>query len=123
VALLSEICLEFHERFVIPNYHVFRAARFSGFKGGTAVAIRKDIPYNRVDHLHLVSTEATVICIPIGNREILLVAVYKHLHRAWSDADVINLLNLRKKSLLAGDLNAKSPVWNSQVSNLQVRNS
>jgi hypothetical protein len=55
----------------------------------------------------------------IGRRgnEVLLAAVYKPPGKPWGDEDVINLLNLRNKSLLAGDLNAKNIVWNSQVSN------
>jgi hypothetical protein len=36
---------------------------------------------------------------------------------AWNDADIIELLSVRQKSLLAGDLNAKHPLWNSVVSN------
>jgi hypothetical protein len=35
----------------------------------------------------------------------------------WRDADITELLNLRTKFILAGDLNAKHPVWNSKVSN------
>jgi hypothetical protein len=35
----------------------------------------------------------------------------------WSDTDVTELLVFRNKSILAGDLNAKQPVWNSKVSN------
>jgi hypothetical protein len=38
--------------------------------------------------------------------------------RAWRDADIAELLNLRTKSILAGDLNAKHPVWNTAVSTL-----
>jgi hypothetical protein len=37
---------------------------------------------------------------------------------AWNDADITKLLRFRYKSLLAGDLNAKHPFWNSVVSNL-----
>jgi hypothetical protein len=37
--------------------------------------------------------------------------------RAWSDADITELLSFRSKSFLAGDLNAKHPFWNSAVSN------
>jgi hypothetical protein len=33
------------------------------------------------------------------------------------DADIIELLSFRHKSLLTGDLNAKYPFWNSIVSN------
>jgi hypothetical protein len=36
----------------------------------------------------------------------------------WSDADIIELLNLRHKCILVGDLTAKHLSWNSAVSNL-----
>jgi hypothetical protein len=49
--------------------------------------------------------------------EILLVAVYKSTERTWNDADIAELLSLRQKRILAGDLNAKHPFWNSRVSN------
>jgi hypothetical protein len=120
VTLLSGTHLKPHERFSIRNYHVYRTDCYPDLKVGTPVAVRKGIPHTHVDPPPLVSKEATEVCIPIGNSEILLAAVYKHPEQAWSDADVIELLNLRNKSLLAGDLNAKNPVWNSQVSNLSV---
>jgi endonuclease/exonuclease/phosphatase (EEP) superfamily protein YafD len=47
----------------------------------------------------------------------LLASLYKSPFKAWRDADITRLLNLRKKSILAGDLNAKHSVWNSKVSN------
>jgi hypothetical protein len=47
----------------------------------------------------------------------MLAAVYKSPGRAWSDSDVTELINFRNKSVLAGDLNAKHPFWNSAVSN------
>jgi hypothetical protein len=65
----------------------------------------------------LISVEATGVCIPISNREILLVAVYKSPGCTWTDADIAELLSLRHKCILAGDLNAKHPSWNSTVSN------
>jgi hypothetical protein len=46
----------------------------------------------------------------------LLASVYKSLLRAWRDTGLIELLNLRMKSILAGYLTAKHPVWNSQIS-------
>jgi hypothetical protein len=48
---------------------------------------------------------------------VLLAAVYKSPGRAWNDADITKLLSFRPKSILAGDLNAKNPFWNSAVSN------
>jgi hypothetical protein len=65
----------------------------------------------------VVSVEATGVCIPVGNQEILIGAVYKSPRRHWNDADITELLSFRHKCILAGDLNAKQPSWNSAVSN------
>jgi hypothetical protein len=42
--------------------------------------------------------------------------VYEFPGRTWSDADTTELLSLRHKSILAGNLKAKQPSWNSTVS-------
>jgi hypothetical protein len=117
VALLSETHLKLHDRFCIPNYQVYWTDHNPGLKGGTTVAVRKSIPLTRVDLHLLVWTETTGACLPIGNRELLFSALYKIPVRAWSDTDVIGLFNFRHKSLLEYDMNAKSPVLNSWVSN------
>jgi hypothetical protein len=66
----------------------------------------------------LVSEEQQGVCIAIGKSEILLAAVYKSSGHTWSDADIITeLLSFRNKCILAGELNAKHPFWNSAVSN------
>jgi hypothetical protein len=108
--------LKLHERFFISNYHFYQTDHYPGRKSRTVVPVRKVIPHNHVDLLPLVSVEATGVCIPICNSEVLLVAVYKAPGRAWSDADIIELLSSRCKSILAGNLNAKHPFWNSAVS-------
>jgi hypothetical protein len=77
VVLLSETYLKPHERFCIPNYHFYQTDHYLGRKGRTAVAVRKGLPCNQVDLPHLVSVEVTRVCIPIGNSEVLLAAVYK----------------------------------------------
>jgi hypothetical protein len=93
VALFSETHLKPHVRFHIPNYNFYRIDRHPGMKVGTAVAVRKGIPHNHVDLTPLNSIGATGICIPIGNNEILPAAVYRSLGRAWSDADITELLS------------------------------
>jgi hypothetical protein len=75
-----------------------------GRKGGTVVAVREGIPHNHVDLSLLVIIEATGVCIPIGNSEVLLAAVCKSPGHVWNDADITELLSFRCKSLLAGDL-------------------
>jgi hypothetical protein len=104
-------------RFYIPNYHIYRNDHQDGHKGGTAVAVKKGIPHTYADLPPLLSVKATGVCIPIGHTEMLLVSVYKSPLRAWRDADITELVNFRTKSILAGDLNAKHPVWNSKASN------
>jgi hypothetical protein len=66
----------------------------------------------------LVSVEATGVYMLIDNSEILLAAFYKSSGHAWIEADIIELLSFRHKSILTDDLNAKHPCWNSVVSNL-----
>jgi hypothetical protein len=83
----------------------------------TAVVVRKGVPHSYVDISPLVSVEVTGVCIPIGNSDIMLASVYKSLGHAWSDADITELLCYRRRSIFAGDLNAKQPFWNSAVSN------
>jgi hypothetical protein len=120
MALLSETHLKPHERSSIRNYQIYRTDRHLGLKGGTAVTVRKGVPHTHVDlppPPPTVSIKTTGICTPIGNKEILLAAVYKPPGRACSDSDVIGLLYLRNKSILAGDLNAKNPIWSSRISN------
>jgi hypothetical protein len=71
VALLSKTYLKAHEKFIIQNY-VYWADRQPGLKGGTAVAVTKGIPHIHVDFPPHVSIEATEVCIPIGNKGVLL---------------------------------------------------
>jgi hypothetical protein len=117
VALFSETHLKPHERFFIPNYQFYRTDRHPGRKGVTAIAVKKGIPHNHVDLSPLVSVEATWVCILIGDSQVLLASVYNSAGRAWSDADITELLSFRRKSILTGDLNAKYPFWNSAISN------
>jgi hypothetical protein len=79
--------------------------------------VRKGIPHKHGDLPLLVSVEATAVCIPIDNREILLAAVYKSSGRTYSDADIDQLLSLGHKCILASDPNAIHPSWKSAVSN------
>jgi hypothetical protein len=63
-------------------FGIYWIHRVPGRKGGTAVADRKGIPHNHVDLPPLVSIKASGVCIPIGNSELLLTAVYKSPGRA-----------------------------------------
>jgi hypothetical protein len=116
VALFSETHLKSHMRFRIPYYDICRTDLDDGHKNETAVAIKKGILHTCTDIPPLLPVEATGVCIPIRNTEMLLAAVYKSPQRLWSDTAVTQLLGFRNKSILAGDLNAKHPIWNSKGS-------
>jgi hypothetical protein len=113
-----ETHLKPHERFSITNYHIYWNDRHLAAKGGTAIAVRKGVPHSYVDLPPLILKEATGVSIPVGNKEILLAALYKSPSRDWSDTDIDKFLSLRNKAVLAGDLNAKHPAWNSQITNM-----
>jgi hypothetical protein len=117
VGLFSETHLKPHERFFTSICHFYRTDRNRGGNGGTTLAVRRGVTHNHVDLPPLVSVQATGVCIPTGNSEVLLASVYKSESRAWGDADITELLSLRRKSILAGDLKAKHTFWNSAVSN------
>jgi hypothetical protein len=117
VALLSDTDLKPHESCSVPNYHFYRTDNLPSRKGGTAVAVRKGIPHNYVDLPPLVAIEATGVCIPIRNSELMLPALYKSPGRAWNDEDISELLSFRHKSVLTGGLNDKHSFRNSAVSN------
>jgi hypothetical protein len=87
---------------------------YPGRKGGTAVAIRKSIPHNHADQPPpLVSVEGTGVCIPFVNYVVILAAVYKSPMLALEYYGH----RLKRKRILAGDVNDKHSFWNSLVSN------
>jgi hypothetical protein len=85
------------ETLLIPKYHIYRADRFLGRKGGTAIAVRKGIPHNNLELPPLVSVEAIGVCTLADTSEILLAAVYKSPGHAWIDADITQLLSFKHK--------------------------
>jgi hypothetical protein len=75
--LCSQGYLKPHERFFIPNYHLYWTDHLLGIKGRTAVAVINAVPHTTVDLTPIISVEATRFCILIVSNEVLLVAVYK----------------------------------------------
>jgi hypothetical protein len=110
MALLSETHLKPHKRFFIPNFHIYQTNCFPSLREELLLQSKKCIPHNHVDLPPLVLAEATGVWRSTGSSKILLTAIYKFLGYAWSDTDITALLNLRRKSLVAGDLNAKNTV-------------
>jgi hypothetical protein len=91
--------------------------QYPGRKGGTAFAVGKGIPHNHVDLPPLVSVEATGVSKLVGNDVALLAAVYKSPRQPWNNMDILKHLRIERKTVFAGDRNAKHSFWNSSVSN------
>jgi hypothetical protein len=117
VALLSETLLKPQMRFYIPDYHISERSPRSTW-GRNCRWSQKGNPRTHIDLPPLLSVEATGISIPIGLTEMLITSVYKWPLRAWRNADIAEILKLRMKSNLAGNVNAKRSVWNSVVPTL-----
>jgi hypothetical protein len=84
--------------------------------GRIAIAVKKGIPHTCIDLPHLLSAEATMVCIQTGNSAMFLEAVYDHHKDCGVTQTSTELLGFRNKSIQACDLNAKHPVWNRKVS-------
>jgi hypothetical protein len=54
-----------------------------------------------------------MVSIPIVNTEVFVADLCKYSSGASNDGDIIELLGIIRKSILAGDLNAKHKFWNS----------
>jgi hypothetical protein len=77
-------------------------------------------PSKRAQRRNKCPIEATRVCITTGNSEMVLAALCKSPQRLWSDTDTTEILRFTNRSTLAGDLQAKHPVWNSNISNPSV---
>jgi len=95
MALFSET-FQTAQNILYSKLHVYWTDHFLGVKDKTTAAVWKGIPHAHVDILSLVSEEATGVCIPNGNSEVLLAAVYKTPGYTWSDVNITENLVLHK---------------------------
>ncbi|KAF0707143.1 Uncharacterized protein FWK35_00035132, partial [Aphis craccivora] len=120
VILLNETHLKSTSLLKLPNYHIYRNDRptppgQSG-AGGTAILIANKIAHHAVPILTN-TLENTTIHIQINNQETRLSAIYKRPANRLALSDIDSLLDTDLPTILAGDLNAKHPFWNSRRTN------
>lgn len=120
-ALLNETHLKHFNDYLlnVPGYQLYHTERATGAKGGTAILIKSHIQHMQVTTPNLKNLECTSIKIWRGNREIVLTAAYNSPTPAkkMQPGDLNALLNTQLATIIAGDLNAKSPLWNSRLTN------
>ncbi|CAI6348942.1 unnamed protein product [Macrosiphum euphorbiae] len=121
IILLSETYLKRTASFKLPNYHIYRNYRptpsgQTRSARGTAILVANKLVHYEVP-IQTNSLKNTTIHIQINNRETRLSAIYKRPINALMPSDVDNLLDTDLPTILAGDMNAKHPFWNSRRTN------
>jgi Reverse transcriptase (RNA-dependent DNA polymerase)/Endonuclease-reverse transcriptase len=124
ILMLNETHLNPKIKLKIPNYHIYRTDRQSNSTtncgGGTAVLVHHKITHNLIT-IQTNSIENTTIHTALNGHEIRLGALYKSPRVTISTSDIDNLMNTNANVILAGDLNAKNPIWHSHSTNLAGR--
>lgn len=122
VLLINETHLRAGDEPRLPNYRLYRNDRVHGRGGGTAIYVRSDLLHYALDIPELDHLEATGVAIhTVGQGVIRLFAVYNPPDSLLLEADLEVLLDGRDPAILAGDLNAKHPSWNSRLANRNGR--
>jgi hypothetical protein len=80
---------------------------WKGMERGKCRCSYRKLFHNHVDLTLLASVEATGSFIPVGNSDVLLAAVCMSPGHARNSAHITELLNIRYKLLVAGNLNAR----------------
>ncbi|GJQ80516.1 hypothetical protein Trydic_g12407 [Trypoxylus dichotomus] len=79
--------------------------------------IKSSIDHHAGQELDLQNVEATNITVNMATGPVQLIAAYKAPNKLMLEADLSEIFSTRRATILAGDLNAKHPTWNSKVTN------
>ncbi|XP_045466777.1 uncharacterized protein LOC123675461 [Harmonia axyridis] len=105
--------------FKIRNYEVYRKDREQGRGGGTAVLVKRGIVHHELPEVQTANIEETGVSVKTKAGEINIYSVYRSPNNGLEEADVKNFFRTKKPTIIAGDLNAKHPDWNSRKTNPQ----
>lgn len=123
IVLLNETHLNHTKTFKIPNFIIYRNDRSSRGKtncGGTTILTRRNISHQPIQ-IQTTNIENTIIHIEFNKKELRLGAIYKSPNKNLAHSDLTKLLNTSANTILAGNLNAKNPIWHSNTINTAVR--
>lgn len=126
VVLICETKLSQRYKIQFSNYDLIRVDRPNSQKGGgTAILIRKNIPYNIVfspSSNNNVIIEYTIINIKMNNSNLYLIALYANNNVSRIFSDEINQLFVKLKLdtvdnyyIIAGNFNARHTAWGDSV--------
>lgn len=114
--LISETFLTPKHRFVMANHSCFRSDRPTR-GGGTAIVVQNNVKHFQIHLPKLESIEAIGIQIETSSGPLRLISAYLPPNSPYHSNDIDLLLNSNLPTLIAGDLNSKSPAWNSRTTN------
>lgn len=120
ILLLNETHLKNCSTFKIPNFYSYTtnrpAQKGKPTYGGTAIFIHKKFSHFKIN-ISTSSIENTTLITKLGNNEFRLSAVYKSPSTKLNSTDLTSLLDTQHNIIIAGYLNAKHPLWNSNTTN------
>ncbi|KFM76444.1 putative RNA-directed DNA polymerase from transposon X-element, partial [Stegodyphus mimosarum] len=118
VMLINETHLYPNIKFNIQGYQVLRTDRTHNSGGGTAIVIKQHLKFTKHNLPNTGRIENTAAIIYSGFSDpFLFVSVYNPPQSVLNNSDLANLTSSDLPTIIAGDLNAKSTVWNSNLNN------
>lgn len=112
IALIQETHLKPSDPISIKNYHLIRRDRDNG-QGGVAILISHLIPFTQSQLP--ANTSIEYLAITLAN-DTVIVNVYNSPRNIFSQQDLTTLLSHRR-TLVAGDFNARHITWNCHLNN------
>jgi hypothetical protein len=95
--------------------------RTNGAGGGTAIFIRRTLPYYPNALPALQNLEATAVTIETANGPLTLISCYHRPQDLLRENDITNILDTGASVIAAGDFNSKHLTWGSRETNRNGR--
>lgn len=113
IMLLTETKLTQADKIKIKGYTFYRQDRPNSTGGGVAILVKSCIAHTLVP---LAPNPIEAICIKTHDN-IHIVSAYNRPLNLLKERDLSQLINIGRKVLIAGDLNAKHVNWNCNINN------
>ncbi|GJQ70362.1 hypothetical protein Trydic_g1824 [Trypoxylus dichotomus] len=111
--LIGETHLTASNRLTLPNFRVYRSNREDPRGRDTAILVKSTIEHHADLALDPINIVATAVTVNLATGPVKLVAAYKVPRRQLLE----EIFDTRGAVIVAGDLNAKHPSWNSRRPN------
>lgn len=117
IAVLTETYLRANKAFNVPGYKVYRHDRETDSNrcsGGVAILVNKNLDHSALPQSNI-NTEHVSIMLH-GRRNTIITGIYVRPNKL-DPQDILAAMHPSTPSMLIGDLNSKSPLWNCPTYN------